>query len=554
MAEKTDQEIQFSAPFTADTALTKQLRNAQSLVCSSPPEILRHIFELYIYSKTWNNGKVPLIVLLSHVCARWRAVCLDDRRLWTVISRDIHGRWTSEFAARAGDLPLDADIVLLRPRPEADIHLTAQMALQNMHRIRSLRVEGRGEHLRAFLDALVDKPAPILEDLSVFYVISSQTLGDSQRSHIPASIFAGFAPRLRSLTLDRVRLSHPPIAAFANLTTVRAKSSQSAQDIWAILQGLIHVKALHFSLLYDPRIPQPFSGDGPVHVPGLANLTVHDAEVAKLIKLLDTIVVPSLAQIALSNVKVTQSSIELFCDKLCRCLSPHVELLRRQLGPLREAILGPMEIVCWPTHSEIFPQRQFTSPLYLAWYSTFRSITLNSGRLLSATLGVLPVHEVRTLFVRDNVHRSDRWSCLYPFVNVTIFNYAAACPTDALYILASMLPKAQRPDSEYPIGLLDDTLFPQLEKLIFTATPVRRHGGNFLRVLSRLAQTRRHGDIILEIAFEGCPYSADVMVEMKKNAMVTWNGGWCPPFSFGGAGEDPVLENWEMWGSLFEYS
>ncbi|TFY72808.1 hypothetical protein EVG20_g198 [Dentipellis fragilis] len=557
MAEESGQVIQGSS--AADVALTKQQRNALSLVCSSPPEILQLIFGLYIIDKTWNNGKIPLIAILSHVCARWRAVCLDDYRLWTTISCDIRGRWTSEFAARSGHLPLDVYIVLPRPspRPKADIYLTAQAALQNIHRVRSLRVEGRGEHLRAFLDALTDKPAPILESLSVFYIISIQTLNEFKRRLIPASIFAGSAPRLQCLTLDCVRLSHPPIPAFANLTTIRAKSASSVRDAWDLLRSITRVKTLHFSLLYDPRIPQPFAGSGPIDAPDLTSLMVHDVGVGKLVTLLDTIAAPSLAQIVFSNMEVTQFNAELFLDNFCRALSPHVEILRRQSGPMRKAILGPMEIICWPTYTDVFLQHQFTSPFHFAWYSTIQSVLENSGYLIRAVLGVLPVDEVRTLFVRDNIHRpimsDERWSSLYPFVNVNVFNYAAASPTDALYVLRSMLPPAQRADIGRTLSLpvRDHVLFPQLEKLVITTTLVRTHGGKFLQVLSRLAQARRQGGVLLEIAFEDCPYSADVMVELKRNAVVTWNGAWCPPFSFGGVGEDPELENWEMWGSLF---
>ena len=47
-------------------------------------------------------------------------------------------------------------------------------------------------------------------------------------------------------------------------------------------------------------------------------------------------------------------------------------------------------------------------------------------------------------------------------------------------------------------------------------------------------------------------YSAEIVVSLHGIATVTWGGEWCPPFSFGGGGEDLGLENWEGWGNLFD--
>ncbi|TFY72780.1 hypothetical protein EVG20_g199 [Dentipellis fragilis] len=527
-----------------DTALSKQQRNALSLVCSSPPEILQHIFQFYVRDKTMRDLRgtirhaLPRSAKLTHVCRRWRDVCFNDHRLWTTISYTMSRQWQSEYVVRSGDSPLAMDIFL---EPHREDNILAQTAVDHVRRLRVLHVNGRQDLLQAFMVSLVNKAAPILESL-IMQTQYSTTLTDAEQfSFVPADIFANTAPLLQSLALHWVRLPSSPVCAFTNLKTIQTEGSFSVFDTWMLLPSMRYVKAEKFSMLRNPRAGHPFYHSGRIHAPDLTDFEVYDVEPAILIKMLENLVAPSLSRLALCGIRLFESDLHFLSTAITRSLSVHFQLLRQKHGPIEEVYVDPERVVCWPTHYNDRLLRNHCASLF---------------HIANGIFSILPAHETRTLCVGNHEWypetRGERWACLYSFQNVTVLSFTTRLAIEALYMLLAMTPQEQRIDIGRALPLQDHVLFPHLTRLVFVSVRIRPHGGTFLRILSCMARTRRQGGTILEIAFQNCSYSAVVMAELKKDAVVTWDGIWCPPFSFGYAGEDPELENWENWGSLFD--
>ncbi|TFY72532.1 hypothetical protein EVG20_g469 [Dentipellis fragilis] len=506
---------------------------------------------------------IPPTALLSHVCTHWREVCLNDCRLWTTIVADnrwnsrpgykvLHtGKWPSEFMARSGDAPLNVDIDISKS------DTLGPLVLNHIHHSRSLGILGSEQGgLDAFLASLANHAAPMLEYLSI------RGEGDLTRFCLPPTVFANTAPRLRTLKLVRIRLPPSSIPAFNHLASIHANGIIGVQDIWQLLlPRLSHVKTLELSHIYpDPvHMPDPFSPSERLHALDLSTFVVYEADITCLSKLLASLDAPSLSQL---NIIVMYYNTLITCmTAFIRTLSPHIRVLRQRHGPIREVAINAMQVACWPNYNEDRTHGHSTSPFSLEW--TIVPYPIDAVTLIGGILTAIPVDDVRTVsfgshpWIDHEQGQGECWPCLYSLPNVAVLQISYIDPSvvDVLCILQSLTPPGERIKASLrnKLPLQDRILLPHLTKLVFVGMhSVRAHGGLFLRLLSRLAQIRRLGGEPLEIVFERCYYSADVMVELKKNAVVAWDGTWCPPFSFGGAGEDPELENWESWGSLFD--
>ncbi|TFY59518.1 hypothetical protein EVG20_g7765 [Dentipellis fragilis] len=540
----------------SDAVLIKQRRNSLSLVCSSPPEILQYIFDFYVNSEDWTlicgYRGLPATVLLSHVCSCWREVCLDDCRLWSCISLVLPRQWALEYFKRSGESPLRLSFLLEKHRG-SDM---AQMAVHAMHRIRCLNVHGSAEHLQTFLNSLIDTPAPILATFFLFHSqVNDAVPGNPSLVRVPTDIFARTAPRLQHVMLDDIWLRKIPVQAFLHLRYLSSPFS-ALEGVWRLLQAPRQLKILHcyVSSASDQRHPRPPLNTAHLHKRiyafSLTNLVIYNAEFTKLFKLLEALVAPSLAQIAVIGLAATPSDIAHCAPVVARALSPHARILRQIHGPIHELTLEESSVTCWPIPRNGDHFADF-APFGVEWGRGSFPEDAQTEPLFDGILDALPLEDVHTLVLRDFCGISN---CLHALSNVTELNYSTPWALDTLYLLQAMLPKHRRFDlvGEIPPSQ-EEVLFPQLTRLTFTCMYIATHGGIFLHVLRRLAQIRQpDGEEGLEIDFRDCPYSAAIMVELKKYSVVTWNGGWCPPFSFGGLGEDPALENWDYWGSVFD--
>ncbi|KAI0061499.1 hypothetical protein BV25DRAFT_762979 [Artomyces pyxidatus] len=168
-----------------------------------PPEILVHIFsylfavrtDLSCYSTKHLQLAIEQSARVTHVCQRWREVALGAPLLWRNIIVPLKSEeWSRTIYNRAQLVP----IVLFWLRQKEWSLAPGQrqappLPIEDLARVEQLKLASYDGEADA-LAKLLRTPAPILEVAEVF----CQHVDMS-----PADLFAGHAPRLRSLFLNQ---------------------------------------------------------------------------------------------------------------------------------------------------------------------------------------------------------------------------------------------------------------------------------------------------------------------------------------------------------------
>lgn len=217
---------------------------------SLPFEILALVFTLGA------EADVQLPIVVSHVCRQWREIALRSPSLWRRISLSPHERLWRERIDRARTCTLDVELSPWREtkgggRRSQDLNAyTVQwymyLVLPFIHRWRSLDLLFTDYQPYLWRGALAGcgSPAPALEELSLVY-----RLNDSTEEFL---LFSEYAPRLRRLTVDGMRLAWSPLL-FRNLTYLDythhgfTSGHQAVDDVISILaisQRLVELRLL----------------------------------------------------------------------------------------------------------------------------------------------------------------------------------------------------------------------------------------------------------------------------------------------------------------------
>lgn len=200
-------------------ALLPEINQVHDLFSSRLPiEVCAEIFQqalpsVDLISKRHGMGRrvssVPL--LLSHVCQRWRAICLSLPHLWTVISLFISGSQSRaekvadsmawSWVGRSGSsLPLS---IILFMNPMADLDGTHSRSIFNLIKTYAHRIY--------YLQATVSSPA--LRELCAVY----QDRQNLKTLRISCDIFVRDRSRIKSVDLAKFR----PTSLFIDNTARR---------------------------------------------------------------------------------------------------------------------------------------------------------------------------------------------------------------------------------------------------------------------------------------------------------------------------------------------
>lgn len=204
-----------------------------------PFEILALIFAIGA------EEDIQLPTTVSHVCKQWREIALRSPSLWRRISLSPHERLWRERIDRARTCTLDVELLPWRKlkggaRRSQDLNAyTVQwymyLVLPFIQRWRSLDLLFTDYQPYLWRGALAGcgSPAPELEELSLVY-----RLNDSTEEFL---LFSEYAPRLRRLTVDGIRLSWSP-RLFGNLVYLDythhgfTNGHQAVEDVISILE------------------------------------------------------------------------------------------------------------------------------------------------------------------------------------------------------------------------------------------------------------------------------------------------------------------------------
>ncbi|KAG6813580.1 hypothetical protein H0H92_009624 [Tricholoma furcatifolium] len=242
----------------------RQLRRSQippfkhaHFIHDLPSELLALVFIL----GAEDDAMFP--VRVSHVCRKWREIALHSPSLWRriMLSPDID-MW-KERISRAGACTLDIQLLPWRPTPERRLHYVDALAVQLcflpvtsfVRRWRSLEIAfaDYSPYLwNAALSGCCSRSrraqAPALQDLTLIY-----RANDDAKEFC---LFAGYAPRLRSVTLDGIKLTWLP-SLFKNLTFLDyshhgfSVGHQAVHDVIAMLE--VSSRLVELRLTFPPK-------------------------------------------------------------------------------------------------------------------------------------------------------------------------------------------------------------------------------------------------------------------------------------------------------------
>ncbi|KAJ3491140.1 hypothetical protein NLI96_g932 [Meripilus lineatus] len=183
----------------------KEERNNYSLAVRVPAEILTHIFLLTIHHGCDDSTKQQLI--LPHVCRHWYAVASHSQEYWRYQALGRKG-WRPHLIDRAGgrtlhvsgcidgryrDYSAEDSSVTNRLSQAESVKISVQTLIQ--------RTDNQEYDVPNFLRQFLAEAAPNLKSFNLSFHDSVDPYT------IPTDVFNGDIPRLRSLSLSRMRWS-----------------------------------------------------------------------------------------------------------------------------------------------------------------------------------------------------------------------------------------------------------------------------------------------------------------------------------------------------------
>ncbi|KAA1474597.1 hypothetical protein DENSPDRAFT_841205 [Dentipellis sp. KUC8613] len=536
--------------------------------CILPVELLTHIFSLSVPHQSdvsHDYGKspkpLPRLASLSHVCQRWRHVCLQTPSLWASITDCLGGRWPAVFLERSMSTPLRIDITLLsHPGPTIDL------ILANMHRIRAMIIYSHTRMgLVDFMDQL-SSPAPLLQ----YAAFRSSNLGNFV-TKTDTVLFGGCAPQLRSLQLlnghPGFLKNVPPFSTIINFNSERVLS------VPEVLQFLQQNPDLECLQMIDPEVNSqrrdlgsilPESRTAPILMPRLRCMSVQGLLAAQAATLLRRVHMPQLdtlsvhMRIPVVSVEETTSgsgTVNVLFDLLMSRLSA----ARQHMGEFQSLTLyfhpsnnfsvtarsrnPPMDIDSASTPEKCQPGSRLFH-LTLEWNPWDRTVPLGMNTFyhimdLAFLNNRLTLEKIHVLSLTSSVHLQSsvsmdlpehRWLRYFmPLINITTLWFFNMIPL-------TFLLDAATPISHDAGDQSNDFLFPSLFEVRITfhnslkkfAEWLWRDGNWLVQCLRRLATARRRGDARLVLRLEGCMMPRAMIESLGEDAWVLEDGQSLP--------------------------
>ncbi|OCH88457.1 hypothetical protein OBBRIDRAFT_734375 [Obba rivulosa] len=287
----------------------------QSPIYSLPVELLARIFHLGVLDAPHPDHAPPghtFEVLVSHVCAHWRAVALHTSYLWTTIhfrivphlarARTYLTRNTKQLVDIFVDTCAQDDHVPGVTLFRDEFHPVFDIVLSHIARWRSLALKVRDLQCKAGARAILSScgPAPALTSLQLWHI---EDWGTSERLYTaigppPVVVFEGTLPALEHISLVGVNLPWARSPFLRGLRSIElALHSDDVRipfDLWHAMLAAspaLTKLALHYS---GPRWGNPPWPPAPrIALPALAELRLVDLDPPYLLALLPSLELPA---------------------------------------------------------------------------------------------------------------------------------------------------------------------------------------------------------------------------------------------------------------------
>ncbi|KAH9925361.1 uncharacterized protein BXZ73DRAFT_103246 [Epithele typhae] len=274
---------------------------------SLPPELIRSIFELSVYSQPDPDHRLhsqhTAEVTISHVCHQWRQIALDNPLLWT----QIHFRTKAHYE-RADKTPSKSIRPPLPRRlpPVFNVVLPYIRLWRELHlKVADLPCKQKAREVLSTCGV-----APNLRTLQLWHVQDWQT-PERLFNHIgpaPVVVFGGELPSLKHIILQGVNLPWHSSPFLRGLTSVEfALHSDNVRMPFSLWRDMLRQSppsnAFPSTTLAPAPTPRtlspPTALTDPVQLPALAEVDLHDLDPHYLVSLFRTIHAPNVRSLSL---------------------------------------------------------------------------------------------------------------------------------------------------------------------------------------------------------------------------------------------------------------
>ncbi|KDQ64967.1 hypothetical protein JAAARDRAFT_202216 [Jaapia argillacea MUCL 33604] len=262
----------------------QRYRNELCPVNRLPRDILLIIFHLLI-PKINIEGRHPGLLTnllnVTHVSQRWRLMALESSGLWSRIACPPL-RFAEEMIARSRDACLEVDV------RGNNVKRFLPCLLGQLTRIRVLAIDLTFRNVGEPTLEELDRPAPLLETLSLLHVV------------LPRRLFAGQSQKLKQVYLRQCAFRWSPELStlFHNLITLQVnecdvRSSSGLPSLLVILEAMPLLRKLQLDYPCIPDNPDIATFGPPVVMPSLVSLEFVDSA-KECVQFLEHIIFPKI--------------------------------------------------------------------------------------------------------------------------------------------------------------------------------------------------------------------------------------------------------------------
>ncbi|TFK65475.1 hypothetical protein BDN72DRAFT_900653, partial [Pluteus cervinus] len=291
-------------------------RNTFTPIYRLPAEVLARIFSFTRYARAHRvytrKPMTPSWVVVTHVSQHWSNVALTSPNLWSHLSSSYPTPIVDLWLQRSKCTPLSVDHKNFSAK-------NAQLVSESLLRTRELSVELGADSWKALENSL-SSPAPLLESLSVSISADLQlsSLIEPVDCQFSAGLFAGIAPQLRGLKLNRCSVGIKS-SLFTDLTVLRLRQPPqkfSMMEILAVVSRFPRLTFLTLSHTLRPDAdPVPPAFDI-ISLSSLKSLTIEGRSFVQDLDLLSHFSYPSNSKLWFNSDTTTGDALSVLSDFL----------------------------------------------------------------------------------------------------------------------------------------------------------------------------------------------------------------------------------------------
>jgi hypothetical protein len=262
-------------------------RNSLCFIHRLPNELLLEILLARLRSSPSSNAIIPV----AHVCGRWRGIAVNSPLLWSRLDLGELHPSVVELSKSSPIRLYFREILYGLPGSVGDFVST------NFHRVQELSIHASETSVCAFLDAIREQGAPLLQTAK----ISAWSEGNSTHPSLSA-LFNGNTPQLQNLTIEHMKIDWT-WAVFSQLTHLRIRVlEKSHSGLFSILRRMPHLVALDLEESlpdYHGGHLSALSSSDAVDLPNLQRLKLDDASLRNCTLFVHQLHIPATAYIRL---------------------------------------------------------------------------------------------------------------------------------------------------------------------------------------------------------------------------------------------------------------